>query len=346
MKLFWVGLFYSLGVFRLARWLNRRRLVILTYHGVLPSTYGGDGDLSRNFIDERQFRRQMRYLSKRYRCLKLSEAIAALSSGRALPPHSSVVTFDDGFKNNLDYAYPILEEYRIPCAIFLTTGHIGNPSSLLWTEKVRLMLYHSKQDSFSFRRDGVSLTLPLGASQQREEASQTVLTAMKSISPCQREKMISDLETQLGEIDGAQGCPERYAFLSWEEISKADSSLVEWGSHTINHQILSTLSNTELSNEIEFSKREIEERLRKSCLLFSYPNGSAADFGERDKEALKKAGYLCAVTQMAGLNDSETDLYALKRINIGRGHRDLLFIAQVSGVWSFFKKMISWINEK
>ncbi len=73
-----VGLLYYLGVFRLARWLNRRRLVILTYHGVLPDARGEDRYLSRNFVDEKMFRWQMTYLAKRYHCLKLSEAIELL----------------------------------------------------------------------------------------------------------------------------------------------------------------------------------------------------------------------------------------------------------------------------
>jgi hypothetical protein len=73
--------------------------------------------------------------------------------------------------------------------------------------------------------------------------------------------------------------------------------------------------------------------------LFSYPNGTADDFDDRDKVNLRNAGYVAALTQIAGLNDRNTDWFALKRLNIGRGHTPQLFIAQVSGFWPWMRSI-------
>ncbi len=81
-----VGLLRLLGVFRMFRWLNRNRLIILTYHSVLPSTSDIDGGEARNVVDQEMFAWQMRYLAKHFCCLRLEEAVELLRSRRPLPP--------------------------------------------------------------------------------------------------------------------------------------------------------------------------------------------------------------------------------------------------------------------
>src|SRR5262245_24027006 len=188
------------GVFRLFRWLNRNRLIILTYHSVLPSTSEIDAGESRNVVDENAFAWQMGYLAKRYRCLRLEQAVALLESNRRLPPYAVVVTFDDGFRNNLQYAYPILRRTGVPAAIFLTTGHIGRGTQLLWTERVGRLL----------RRGKVA-----------EDAARRVMKRLKSLPSRERDAAIHELQEQLrgngGEHARAAAEPDadRYTFLTW-----------------------------------------------------------------------------------------------------------------------------------
>ena len=331
---------YRSGGLRLFRWLNRNRLVILTYHGVLPADSGTNDYLARNFVEEGEFRRQMHYLANHYRCISLSDAVERLANGWPLPPYAVAVTFDDGYRNNLRYAYPILREHAIPCTIFLATGNIGPKAERLWTDKVSLLITHTTHQSLSFDHEGTVTNLLLRSHEERAQACRHVLTAMKAASSGTRETMIAALENRLGSTNGvSRSSRERYDFLSWDEVGGADSELVEWGAHTVHHQILTTLDDEQLMTEIEQSKRKIETRLHRPCLLFSYPNGSPTDFGEREKQALKKSGFACAVTQVAGMNGPRSDLYKLRRINIGRGHRGALFIAQVSGLWSMMKRI-------
>ena len=66
---------------------------------------------------------------------------------------------------------------------------------------------------------------------------------------------------------------------------------VEFGSHTVNHPILSTLDGETLERELVDSKQHIESRLGTSCDTFAYPNGGIGDFGAREERALRAAGY-------------------------------------------------------
>jgi peptidoglycan/xylan/chitin deacetylase (PgdA/CDA1 family) len=321
-----VGVLRLAGVFRLFRWLNRNRLIILTYHSVLPSTREIDAGESRNVVDQDAFAWQMRYLAMRYCCLRLEEAVALFESNRPLPLYSVVVTFDDGFRNNLQYAYPILRRAGVPAAIFLTTGHIGRGTQLLWTERVGRLL----------RRGKVS-----------EDAARRVMTRLKSLPSRERDVAIHELHEQLKGTAAeheraAEPDADRYMFLTWNEARELARGGITIGSHTVEHPIMASLDEGRRREEVVESKHEIERHLGMPCTLFSYPNGTAADFDDRDKVNLRDAGYVAALTQIAGLNDRHTDRFALKRLNIGRGHTPQLFIAQVSGFWPWMGSIVKW----
>jgi peptidoglycan/xylan/chitin deacetylase (PgdA/CDA1 family) len=340
-----VGVLRLLGVFRLFRWLNRHRLIILTYHSVLPSTSGIDSGEARNVVAEEMFAWQMRYLAKHFRCVRLEDAVKLLEGDRLLPPNSVVVTFDDGFRNNLRYALPILQRYAIPATVFVTTGHIGRGMQLLWTERVgRLLRSAATPQSVAVSVDSQALTLSFATSAERDAASRDLLRWLKSMPAGMRDDAIGELERQLEVVrknDSDTGEPdaERYMFMTWNEVRELARGGVTIGSHTVDHPIMSSLDAERRRFEVVESKREIENALWGPCTLFSYPNGTADDFGDCDKANLRQAGYVAAVSQIAGMNDGETDRFALRRLNIGHGHGPNVFVAQVCGFWPWMRSL-------
>lgn len=341
MKRLLIQLFYLSGIFYYFRWWNRNRVVILTYHGVLPSDHEINPYLSRNIVEQNRFDWQMEYLVRNYNCLRLSEVINRFSEGKKLLPYTAVVTFDDGFKNNYTYAFDILKNYGIPATIFLTTGFIGRGVKLLWTEKLSRMIYYSGNKSISV--EGVSY--PIDSEKGKRMASRKIRSLLKSKLFQEREEIITSIENQLIPTQSSREiCSERYAFLDWDEVRVMERSLIEIGSHTVNHPILSSLNEDHRWDEVKQSKRHIEDRIESQCILFSYPNGTREDFTEIDKNHLKKAGYVGAVTQISGLNDPTSDYFELKRVNIGYGHDSLLFIAQVSGFLPWLRNSFKGIS--
>jgi peptidoglycan/xylan/chitin deacetylase (PgdA/CDA1 family) len=333
------------GMFRLFRWINRNRLVILTYHSVLPRPRELEGGEARNVVAENEFAWQMRYLAKHCHCIRLEEAVALLRAGRRLPRHSVAVTFDDGFRNNLRYAYPVLRRHGVPATVFVTTGHIGRGVHLLWTERVgRLLRSAVLPQAVTVPAGREPLRLSFGTPAERDDAARVVLKQLKSMPSGLRDQVVGELERRLATTEGKTGPengpnPDRYAFLTWDEVRELARGGVTIGAHTVHHPIMSSLDAAEREREVVDSKREIERQLGTACTLFSYPNGTEDDFGDCDKTNLQKAGYLAAVTQIAGANDGRTDRFALKRINIGRGHGRQIFVAQVSGFWAWMRTM-------
>jgi hypothetical protein len=176
------------------------------------------------------------------------------------------------------------------------------------------------------------LPLRLGSNEERETAARAVLGRLKALPVDVRDAHVERIENIFGCQELQPQDEERYRFLRWDEVRALSARGVEFGAHTVNHAILSTLDDEQLRREITESKRGIEAVLGHECYAFAYPNGSAADFGPRDQEALRKAGYRCAFALDGGLNGTRPDLFALRRVNISRAFDQPVFEATLSGL--------------
>jgi peptidoglycan/xylan/chitin deacetylase (PgdA/CDA1 family) len=330
------GLLQAGGAFRLARRLNRHRLLVLTYHGVMQSTEGPNAWLNRNMVDTGTFRWQMQYLARTSTCMTLGQAVARLRHGTPLPPHSVAVTFDDGFKNNYTQAFPVLMECGVPATIFLTTGHIGRGMHLLWTERVARLIAGMKRPVVRLDLGDEPHVWWVRSDEEREATAAEILKLLKRLPVARREDKIAELVRQAGG-DELPTTSERYEFLSWDDVRLMAAAGIEFGSHTVHHPVLSTLDTRQRLEEIVSSKETIERELRQPCCVFSYPNGGIGDFGDTDRRLLRRLGYAGAATQIPGFNDLATDPFALRRVNIGRGHTRVVFTAKLSGLWQQIK---------
>jgi peptidoglycan/xylan/chitin deacetylase (PgdA/CDA1 family) len=323
-----------LGALRHAR---QDSTLVLTYHGVLP----GDDDrydfLNANFVSEEAFERQMRWLSSRYRLVSLRQIAAALNGGAPLPPRAATVTFDDGFANNFHVAFPILQRLSVPCAVFLTTGMIGVAGAQLWTERVKRAIALTPVRSFVFGSDGKSYLA--GRTVERERAARDILAMLKRAAPGERDRQVSALESICGRPDITASESIRYDFLNWNQVRTMAEGGIEFGSHSVSHPILSTLSSTALESELGDSKRRIEAELGTECYSFAYPNGKAADFGEREITLLRGLGYRCALSLNGGLNKPDANPFRLERVNISREFDAALFNATLTGATGELRRM-------
>jgi peptidoglycan/xylan/chitin deacetylase (PgdA/CDA1 family) len=330
------GLLQAGGAFRLARRLNRHRLLVLTYHGVMQSTDGPDSWLNRNMVDTATFRWQMEYLAKTSTCMTLGQAVARLRHGTPLPPNSVAVTFDDGFRNNYTQAFPVLMDCGVPATIFLTTGHIGRGMQLLWTERVARLISGMKRPVVRLELGDEPRFWWVRSEAEREQAASEILKLLKRLPVGLREDRIAELVKQV-EREEEPTSLERYEFLNWDDVRAMAAAGIEFGSHTVHHPVLSTLDGRQRLEEVVRSKETIERELRQPCRVFSYPNGGVGDFGDTDRRVLRQVGYTGAATQIPGFNDLATDPFAVRRVNIGRGHTRLVFTAQLSGLWQQIK---------
>lgn len=316
------------GLLELVRRRHRSAAVILTYHGVL--TDGEESYANRYSVERAQFADQLAWLTAHYEVLALSRLLDGLEGRGLLPAFSAALTFDDGHLNNLRTVAPLLEQHGLPATFFIVTAHADGDARQLWTDHVDSLIFGTTRRSVLLTLPNLSRRVFLGTTIAKQRACHSIRRALRGVSPRTRAACIASLEQQLDSpTPVARG--DRHAFLGWDEVRQLARRGWEIGSHTHSHAILATLNEDELRDELQRSKRLIEENVGRPCTLFSFPNGGPADFTPRDQRVLRETGYRAAVTQIGFVNDPGVDLFALRRVNISRSPSVSYFKAEMTG---------------
>lgn len=285
-------------------------LTVIMYHGIIKDP------LTVNewcFVEENFFRVQIAYLKKHFEIISLSEAVERMRGGGIKRP-TAVITFDDGYQNNFDVAFPILLRERIPATIFLTTGLI-NTNDTVWYCRFNIALsqtrrLHMEWNGFKFDLSTLDL---------KAKASVAIQESLKKLGQSQ---LMTTLRNIILRLDGDPDCSIETdsPFRMLDKIAIAEmagSELIEFGAHTHTHAILSQLSDKERYNEIRQSIGTVYELTGRPCRCFAYPNGRAEDYNMETIRDLETCGIQIAVTTISGPNNKMTPAMELRRYGVG-----------------------------
>jgi peptidoglycan/xylan/chitin deacetylase (PgdA/CDA1 family) len=324
-----VGLFSAYAGVR--SWFKKHKVVVLAYHRV---------DLDSNYpwtitpVTPDIFELEMEYLHRNYHVIPLDELCNALENLDELPPNTAVVTIDDGYKDVYTNAYPVLKKYNIPATVFLTTGLIGT-GELLWTHKVRYLIWETKLDKLELQPLG---TYSLNSDNSRILTGNTIVSNLKKIPRKTRDEYIERLVKVCG-VDVPDNLGKDL-FLNWDEVRAMNNNGINFGAHTVNHPILSRISLDEAKSEILNSKQHIERELGQEVTTFCYPNGEPADFNDEIVDILRDNGFTCSVTLVPeAFATPETGRYRIPRITGASGFEtfELLMSGLYSDVFTILK---------
>lgn len=324
------------GAFKLGRWLHRKGLTVVTYHRVLPDRSIQAGYHPKDSYFSGEFEWQIRYFATNYHVVSGGEFLGFLFGRLKLPDRSVFITFDDGFENNYNEAFPILKKYGITATFFITTAHIGPNDSPLWLDRLDQVL-----DVISWV-DAATCLHEDRLSGVRFENKQSFREWLKRQKRAKLEKIVSGLERRFEFcVSGHRsGNTAVWRMMNWDQVREMDNEGMTIGSHTKNHQILSCASSEEVQYELLGSKSKIEQEIGRPCWCFSYPNGTAVDFRFSDKIAIKNAGYACSFTQLPGFIGPKYDAYTLPRISLSESSDQRVFQSKLSGLHGIFRRLM------
>jgi peptidoglycan/xylan/chitin deacetylase (PgdA/CDA1 family) len=322
------------GANRLLRRRTRNMLLVLCYHGVVVDGHPHDELRYSTTVSLAEFRQQLQILQQTFRCVSAADVRDWLAGRQSLPASPVLITFDDGFRNNLTLAAPELARLSMPALLFVATGHIGR-RRLLWTQELverGLRWPHARIPSPA----GPDRDLPAQLAARRAVVEQ-LRAECKQAPQEARERYLDRLrETKL---DATCWDRQLYEFLSWDEVAEIRNYGFDIGSHTVSHPILSRIDASRLRTELRESKRAIETRLGQRCDYLAYPNGTRADYNDDVLREARAAGYLLGFTLNRSLNTAQVDPLAVDRVDVA-GHAPLdVFRARVSGLFTWIE---SW----
>ncbi|XQW85344.1 polysaccharide deacetylase family protein [Thalassotalea piscium] len=262
--------------------------------------------------DAENFQLYLDFFQSNFRIIDLKELCSIIQTGTPIKEKLALITFDDGYLDNYEVAFPRLKAMGIPATFFVTTSLIGSTVVPWWDE----IAWHVKQFSgqsfkLSIWPEAISLPEKRNASVIRK-----VLSRVKSF-PTQIDLQLNELR----ELTNKKMPVEltENLFMKWEHLSELEKNGISIGAHSHTHRILSSLTNEDLIYELTESKELLEKYLGKSVASLSYPVGGESSYHSSMFKLLDDIGYQVGFTFRNLVNrETKNKNYEIGRLSIDR----------------------------
>jgi peptidoglycan/xylan/chitin deacetylase (PgdA/CDA1 family) len=271
-----------------------RGLAVLIYHRV-----GRSADpLRPRMATADEFRGQMRVLARFFRPVALVDGLRRLRAG-TLPSRAVAVTFDDGYKDNVQVALPILSEQGIPATFFIATAYLD--AGRMWNDTVIEAVRRLTPGEHAFGHAGLEV-ISVPHSLDRRPLVLDLLNAIKHRPQDERQEAADRLADLAGQV------LPRDLMMRRDDVKLLIEAGMDVGGHTRTHPILSGLTVTGAEQEIAGGLDDLAAIIGHRPTLFAYPNGRRGlDYGDREVELLRRIGIEAAFVTNRGVVTCKSD---------------------------------------
>lgn len=288
----------------------RGRLSAFVFHRVLAQP----DPLLPELPDRAGFARVLDWIGEQFQVLSPRQACESLAAG-SLPARAAILSFDDGYRDNVELALPCLQARGWPAVFFVATGYLGNGA--MFNDRVIEALRATRAARLSrtalgsgpgAERPALAADLPLETLAQRRAAIDAVLAVIKPLPMAARDDAVARLEDALGAGVGAS------PMMSEAQLARLHRAGMTIGGHTRSHPILASLAPAQARAEIEAGRDDLRAIVGEAPRLFAYPNGRAGhDWRREHARMVREAGFGFAFTTDAGAAGVGADPMALPR---------------------------------
>jgi peptidoglycan/xylan/chitin deacetylase (PgdA/CDA1 family) len=301
--------------------LPSRNVAILRYHAICGDEGHAYADPS-ICISPSAFSEHVRYLAANYTVLPLPEVVLRLRHSRPLPRNSAVITFDDGYADNLAAART-LHQFGLPATFYITAGCLAGEQPF-WPIEIRALIHGTRRPLVRLTAAGTIVEIVVDSELARTQAVRNVTKLFKAHSIAAREAMREELRAQ----SSAVNVPDY--MLRWDQVAEMHRLGMTIGSHTLTHPNLPNAGPRDARYEIASSKARLERELGIPVTMFSYPNGGAERYMTSEiAYMVREAGFESATTSRNAFVSRASDLFALERIQVHERLEDLVFALEV-----------------
>jgi peptidoglycan/xylan/chitin deacetylase (PgdA/CDA1 family) len=262
--------------------------VVIGYHRVVEDFAAGAATSIPSMLVSRQMlERHLDWIGRLFRFVSLDELGARLDGSDGSDDPIAAITFDDGYRDFYDYAFPLLKQKGVPAAVFVVTDLVGTTGVQIH-DKLYLLLARRvaarslKAGELAGLLQGLGISLPGIVSDAPYQATRTLLEALPQES---LRSVVAALES---EASISEDTFKPFHSLTWEMLDTIQRAGMTIGSHTKTHVMLTNECRPRVVDEVRGSKEEIERRLGTGVRHFAYPSGQ---FNATSVKAVAKAGY-------------------------------------------------------
>jgi len=284
---------------------------VLFYHGVEEQFV--DRQVQTLHLPLQIFEKQIDFLRCNREVLSMDDLYESINQGRPLDPRQVVLTFDDGYKNNLQVVAPLLNAWKLPFTVFVSTRHISEGHRLP-TYYIRTAILHAQHKSVCLRSIGQTFDLTTAA--KRSTASAMIISAMKKAPQHLVQQIVSECQALLppttwADLNAAFSSEQP---MNWRDVNQIRDMGATIGSHCHDHSILNSCQNEkDTLRQLEQSKSIIEKNVGP-CRYLAYPNGTVDDISRDAYISAQAAGFRIAFTTIPGEITPQIDCFLAPRI--------------------------------
>ncbi|MEW9798989.1 polysaccharide deacetylase family protein [Alteromonas sp. CYL-A6] len=258
-------------------------------------------------------RQYLTFINANFEVIDIPALHTLIESGKAPDKRYALITFDDGYRDNFDNAFPVLQELGLSAAFFITTSLIGS-AQLPWWDEIAWYVKHLKGRTLDLPGFDVPITIP---EKITPDVIKSVLSRVKRHSTDFDALLTALKETSGGQVPSLSS--KQNLFMTWEHLRALLDGGMSIGAHSHSHRILSFLSMKELEFELSHSKHILDSELNTEINTLSYPVGSAHTYNEMVLLTAKRLGYRSAFSFGSKINVNIADNHMeLGRFSIDR----------------------------
>jgi len=304
---------YRTGIHHALGWLPKRdSLLILNYHR-LGDPYSTPYDPGLFSATAEQFEAQVAFVARHLIPVTLKETLGLIEGGgdshhgcRAL------ITFDDGYLDNFEIAFPILKRFGMQGVFFLPTAFIGT-RGIPWWDTIAFLVRSARNRRFTLHYPE-DLALDLDAAPLSAVLRRT-LALYKRPEMTDSERFITELESACGgrrPNSGGERC-----FMDWDEVQQMIAGGMAIGGHTHTHRLLGRLPAGEQLQELTECRQALRAKAGITVETMAYPVGSHTSFTSQTKSLAAQAGYRAAFSYYGGINRPDRfDPFDVRRVAV------------------------------
>jgi peptidoglycan/xylan/chitin deacetylase (PgdA/CDA1 family) len=296
----------------LERIARRPGLLVLTYHRVGSAAESRfDGGVYSATADA--LWQQIKYVRAKFDVLDEERLLEAAGRNFTLDRPSVAITFDDGYREDLELAVSMLCDARVPAFFFIPSDCVDNPR-LPWWDRIALILKQTRVEQLCLESPCQIQIDVRGLG--RDEAILQLLELYKTADDFSEHDFFNQLEER-AQVTVHPEAEARDLFVSWDQVRRMRDAGMAIGSHTHRHRVLARLSEAEQREELATSKARLEAELGKPVETIAYPVGTRESFSELTKSLAREVGYQIGFSYYGGINrPGRTDPFNIRRIPV------------------------------
>ena len=270
---------------------QRHHILVVAYHrvGNAEQLWPDPADMAEATVE--QFEAQMDWIGQYCTPISLEQTLQVAHGKDVFPNRAVLVTFDDGYREDLQRTLPSLRRNGIRPVVFLPSAYVGTRLRFWW-DRVGVCVQTTTRDHLLLPEAGM-MNLPLDTATQRADPIWQLLMRARGLQPEGKDQFLKGLERELDVGDTTEA--QSPMVVGWDDVQRLSSEM-DFGAHTETHPLLSSLSAEQARAELAGSKAALEEKLQTPCASFAIPYGDSAAYTQQTLHVASQVGFSLVFT--------------------------------------------------